>query len=350
MTYSIERADLKRDKAEILRICQANLPNFPTQASERFDWMYLQNPAGQGLCWKATSSEGNMVGITSVFPCRLLVRGQALLAGIAGDFAVDKRFRAFGPALQLQKAAISEIGGEMQFVYGLPNHQAEPLQLRAGYRSIGQITRLIKPMSAPYLAERFLGSDSRLARAATILDPVLRLFSRATFYRSRRRYRKEVLSEFDQRFQPLWHLAAAQHPIAGERSVELLNWRIAQCPYRRSNILALIDSNSGEVSAYIASYSEGRRTFITDLLARDEDAWMEAVIAEFLKRQAKQPTEFVSIMCFGAARLTAVLRDFGFVRRPDMGPLLLSERQNFPCGNTLSDVNNWYLLEASTDL
>ena len=62
----------------------------------------------------------------------MLVNGEMVYAGIAGDFAVDKKHRAYGPAIKIQRDIQNKIDDfKFEFIYGIPNKLSKPLFLDA---------------------------------------------------------------------------------------------------------------------------------------------------------------------------------------------------------------------------
>jgi hypothetical protein len=103
--YTIIEANANENKDDILPILKRNLN---IASMQRYDWNYKNCPYGNARCWLA-KCENSYVGSAAIFPRKIIIKGEPMYAGIAGDFAVDKNHRAYGPALKLQKEILSQL-------------------------------------------------------------------------------------------------------------------------------------------------------------------------------------------------------------------------------------------------
>ena len=118
--YTIIKAEVEKDKENILSILQRNLD---IASSQRYDWNYKQCPYGNALCWLAKFEPSNsFVGSASLFPRKLLIKEESTNAAIAGDFAIDKNYRGYGPAFKLHREILSKVNDfGYNLIYGIPN-------------------------------------------------------------------------------------------------------------------------------------------------------------------------------------------------------------------------------------
>ena len=238
--FIIEQRDPAPYRGEIIKFWKEYLPGTP---AKRFDWMSKGNPAGPARWFLAFEKvSGELAGTLSVMPKKLAVNGKFLMAGIIGDLMVSKKYRVFGPALQLQRTVLESFPSlGVKLLYTVPNKAAEEIMLRAGYQKIGHFIRLVKPLnfkkqfqmnSFPRIGA-FLAWDARL---------VLRLISKETYMKNEGQLRE--IREFNEAHNVFLRQFAGKPSIAGERTHESLNWRFFKNPLRRLNVLVLEKAKS----------------------------------------------------------------------------------------------------------
>lgn len=348
MTYSIIKADLKKDKEEILALWKRNFPGVP---EERYPWIYENNPSGSARCWLAKNSEENsVVGSVALFPRRILIKGEYLVAGIAGDFSVIKEFRGFGPALSLQRETASNYVNEgFDILYGLPNKQSEGIVKRAGYSAIGDILWLTKPLNSQnYLKKKFkLPLIAEIASKPT--DMAMRMLARENFYVRPKDYTCELLTHFDSRFDILWEKAAPRFPIIGERTCSYLNWRFSQSPHISYLIFVIKYAKTDEILGYIIFSIAQNKTHIADLLSLN-DHTLNALLSEFLLALRRECIDSVSIYLAGCINLVRELQRYGFFIRARESKLLALFPPDSPFAQYISEIKNWYLMVGDNDI
>ncbi|HLG22805.1 MAG TPA: GNAT family N-acetyltransferase, partial [Candidatus Manganitrophaceae bacterium] len=262
--YSIFLSDLEKNREEILHSWKKNLPHLP---EARYPWIYEKNPYGPAACWLAKyAAQDKVVGATALFPRKFLSRGKPLMAGIAGDFGVDQEHRGFGPALSLQRAAVSackETGFEV--LYGIPTGQSEPALLRAGYKIVGHMIRMTKLIRSDDYLKRRIGWGN-LPKA--FLGPVnlaIRLLSKESYRTLRQECLLRPISVFDERFDRFWERVSGRYSLIGERKSRYLNWRFIQCPHKNYSVFALTRKETDEILGYVCAYVAGNRIHVADL-------------------------------------------------------------------------------------
>lgn len=349
MSYSVYRVDPRENKGAIL---SALLRNFPETPERRFSWIYEGNPYGSPACWVLKeSTENKVVGSAVLFPRRLFVEGQPRLAGLAGDFVMDREHRALGPALALQKEAVaSNSTAEFDFLYGFPNEQAEKVLCRAGYRVVGTLLRIVKPLRCEYYLSRSLSTGLSMRALSKITDLSMRLAFKEIYHKTPRKYGFESLTRFDHRFDDLWARVRGRYKIIGERTSAFLNWKYERSPYRESTLSALTHKRTGEVLGYIVSYPEKGHTWIADLLALDEDGIFDSLLSEFLRWQYSQGSYSVTALYLGHPFLIKKLRSFGFFARKYQRTLTVCAKRGSNVAPCLLDANNWYVFSGDGDV
>src|SRR5262245_32410123 len=94
MPFSVRRAT-PSDRHLIKRTIAEYLPT--VDPTRRYDWLYLGNPHGTALTWLATDdASGELAGLTSFFPRRMIVDGVEACGALGGDGYVRPAFRRRG--------------------------------------------------------------------------------------------------------------------------------------------------------------------------------------------------------------------------------------------------------------
>src|SRR5262249_19654328 len=111
MAITVRHADLKRDRDELIRFLYQDLTN--RSDDKRFDWLYLNSPAGQGVVSLAIEEPSSRtVGAAAVFPRQFWFHGKPKRVWVLGDFCITRDSRTLGPALLLQRACLNSLARE----------------------------------------------------------------------------------------------------------------------------------------------------------------------------------------------------------------------------------------------
>ncbi|MBI5180231.1 MAG: GNAT family N-acetyltransferase [Nitrospirae bacterium] len=340
---------MKKNKEDIVALWKRNFQDVP---EERYPWIYEDNPAGSALCFLIQNSkQDTIVGATALFPRRLFINGRPFMAGIAGDFLIDKSHRSLGPALLLQKAAISNCNGKgFNIFYGFPNSQSEAVLQRVGYKIIGDVFRLTKPLRSNYYLKKHIKSRLIAKALSKPADIAMRLVSSENYYKRADRNTIELLSSFDKRFDTLWEKAITKFPIIMERSSSYLSWRYSQSPHNNYNIFALIQEDSREVIGFIIFHVVENRVYIDDVLALDTEAILDALLSEFLIFQREKGMDSVLAGYMGTYNFIKKLLSYGFSIKDKESKVLAYIPSDSPYLSLLLNRENWHLMPGDNDI
>lgn len=342
----ISKADLKKDKKDIIELWERNFPGIP---KARYEWLYEGNPAGPAICWIA-KKDGEATGSAALFPRRLFVNGQAITGGIAGDFSVIKGFRGFGPALSLQREAVSNYVREgFDILFGFPNKYSEGILIRAGYTAVGDILSLTRPLKSQYYLKKNFNLPIIAKIVSKPIDMVMRMLARENFYTKPKDYACEPLTHFDSRFDILWEKVAPQFTIIGERSCSYLNWRFSRSPHREYSIFVIKHAKTHEIFGYIIFYFVQNKAKIADLLSLN-DYTLNALLSEFLLLLRRKCIDSVSINLAGCKNLVGKLQKYGFYIRDNSGKFILRYPPGSSFSEDIKEINNWYFMAGDNDI
>jgi hypothetical protein len=268
-TYTVEPADLERDRETFLEVKRRNFPHIPYGIDE-YRWYFQENPLGTGRIWLVVAyPEERVVGVAGLGVRRLRIGSETYTVGLASDFAVDKEHRSLMPALMLQKAVAASASDAMPVIYGTPNKNAQPVFRRIGYKEVGAVQRWVKPLRVgPYL-RKLSGSARFAAPLGGAIDLTRRVSARLTVRRTPG-LKLTRFDRFDTRFDQLWDENAGAEGVLVERRSEYLNWRFADCPYQRYTSVGLMSKGSSRLLGYATYFWRDRHASCSDVFAAPE--------------------------------------------------------------------------------
>jgi GNAT superfamily N-acetyltransferase len=199
------------DEPLVLELLHLALGEGPAARSPAFfRWKHLANPFGRSFMLVA-ESQSKIIGLRAFMRWRFVVGGRTLSAVRAVDTATHPEFQRMGVFSTLTRAALGELGDEVDFVYNTPNKKSLAGYLKMGWSMVGTLPvslRVRRPIRFA-LAVAGVGAEQRAMPAVeaesvrVILDADIEL--------------SELLAEA--------HLAGPE--ITTERSAEYVRWRYA---------------------------------------------------------------------------------------------------------------------------
>jgi hypothetical protein len=285
-----------------------------------------------------------------LFPRRTLIDGKHYRAGIAGDFAVDREHRGVGPALSLQRAAVSNCR-ERRFdvLYGFPNRRSQSILQRAGYKAVADVLRMTKPLRSRYYLKRRIETPFVTRALSRPVDFVIRLIS-GEYHRNQNRYSFETPSFFDERFDDLWKKGSTRFPIIGERTSSYLNWRYARSPHVTYSVFALTPKGDDALLGYIVYHIRENKANIADLFSLDLDVTLDLLISGFINHLRKNCIDSVTVCYAGTQVFINKLLDHGFSIREREGKIVVYSPSDNPLYAFLLNKENWYLMPGDNDI
>jgi GNAT superfamily N-acetyltransferase len=342
--YVILDGDVGRDRSAVLDLGKRNLPGF---SPERFTTYYERHPYGPPLFQLALTPAGEPVGMAALFPAPVWIDGVVVDAAVAGDFSVDARHRAFGPALLLQRRLLERADDRgFQLAFGIPNSAAEPLLRRVGYRRVGAMDTFVKLLRIGSVVRRY-ARDPRAARLAAQLS------AGALSALGRRRVRGrlpslEAPAAFDSRFEGLLASVRTRARVVPERRIDVLNWKFRAGVGDRYAISA-VPQGSG-IAAYAVVLRNDRVHRIVDLVY-DGPRSLEAVIGGVIRRADAEHSIAVTIQQLGKdATLRRVLQGHRFVVEADSVGLDVFVSPSAPPPSFVFEPEHWSLLPGDVDI
>ncbi|MCP4650121.1 MAG: GNAT family N-acetyltransferase [PVC group bacterium] len=346
--YTIVKADIDNDKNDIKGVIDRNLGE---HSQDWYEWKYTQCLGDHKSCFIARdeSKGSTAVGTVSLFPRFMRHEGKDIKVAIAGDIAVDKAHRAFGPALKLEKTVLEDAKNNgVNFVICLPNKAAEALMLRVGYQKIGTMGRFVKLLRTEYKLKKIIKITVLRKIAAAVLDFFIAIFSKERAFINKSGLKAELISSFDAGFDELWQNAEYPFKLVERRSSQFLNWRY-QPAAGKYKIFSLSNKDNKKIG-YVVFLIENNVFHIFDMFALDYDVSVKKLLAEFISFVRKEKGDAVSVSCFGSPRIKEKLKSFSFVKRDEAGMSILMYCLDDSFKSLVSNEENWYFFMGDNDV
>jgi hypothetical protein len=343
MSLTIRKASLESDRPGIVAFLRRFLtPEFDVA---RFDWLYTRGPHGQAQAWLACDREQDIVGVSAVFPRRFSVRGGTAVGWVLGDFCLADRYRALGPALQLQRATLESARVEADFCYDFPSDAMMAVYSRLCIGKSGSLIRWAKPLRVEPKLERALGSKKLAAFAAKPGNAVLR--ARGWKGPESSCDVELFMGPCGEEFSELGRSIAAES-IAGvriEKSASYVNWRFLD--RGASNVRILVARKSGRLVGYVVFRSEKKDARILDLVSPNNPGVIARLLHSAVNELALLGASSVSLTAGNHHPWAGCFRQSGF-RPREASPIVLIVRPGSAVSS--SDLeNDWFLMEGERD-
>jgi RimJ/RimL family protein N-acetyltransferase len=273
----IERATEKH-KMHVLEMLSEHMPG--ADVVRRHAWLYEQNPHGRALTVVAYDSKtGEPLGLTSVFPRRIMVAGRMRMGSIGGDGYVRPVARRRGVATTMHRAVASYMRDEgVELMFGPP----EPYNLRALERAGARVVTHVRRYARPHAVHGLLRRFSRLG--------------------SRNAVRLAPIEGCDKRVEEVWERSVDKTMVAPVRDAAHYAWRFAASPAGAQRAFAVLEGNR-TAGVCVIERKEGRAAVVdmlapadsfTRLLRAVSDACDEASLMTQLNEQGPAAAGLIS--------------------------------------------------------
>jgi GNAT superfamily N-acetyltransferase len=199
-------------------------------------WQYNDNPAGTAISALLRAPVGGpVVSQYASLPLRMSIDGEPKLACISINLLTDPAHRGKGVLVHAGEAAHElMVRAGAACIFGFPNANSFHAVVKyLGYRLVGDIPFLVRPVNLPRLlaralprlgAWRLLEKLPSLSRAPASPAPLAGL-------------RIEAIDCFDEYFDEFWKRVAHRHRVWIVRDARRLNWRFRAIPTRHYHCL-----------------------------------------------------------------------------------------------------------------
>lgn len=279
MKIYVRPVDLASEREKLLLLLQRNLPDLDHR--NRFDWLYVKNPAGQPYAWFVCGDgTDEAMGVASVFPRFVWIGTEPAKCGQVGDFAVDAAFRSLGPALALQRATLQSVDeGALAFCYDCPPHDRGLATFRRMRLAPAcRMARMVKPLRSDRFVDDHLPPFWAVrAPAKWIANAMLRIADRGRV-RGRGLVIENYEGDFTEEFSRFdGRIAQLGNSIRSRRCADYLNWRYRLQPAHQHR--AIVARRAGELVAFAVYTVRGDYARLLELVATGEEESVSVVLA-----------------------------------------------------------------------
>ena len=320
---------------------------YPGDMSARYEWLYKSNPHGEALTWLAFErASGEAVGCTSIFPRRVIVRGQMRIGGIGGDCFIEPRVRRQGLATALHAASFDQMrSGGVDFMYGPPTPNNLGALVKAGSHLVTKYKRWVRPLTSrgAYRAAFSRVPTKGQAQLAHIPIMVLDRLTRS----DARGFALEEIDNFGDEFDLMFERAAASHTVACSRDSAYLKWRYQSAPAQRQTPLAV--RRGGELIGFLALEQADEYAAIADLFSAADSKLMDAILQLAIDHAtATGCSSLETSLTYDSALGRRLLRH-GFIGREERG-FQVAVGEDDPQADALCGSDSWHFTEADQDM
>lgn len=278
--------DIDKYKDIIVDLWKKNLSN---GSDERFEWLYKKNPLGPAVTWLAKlEATGEFVGCNSVYPREIIVNGRRFKMGIVIDFAVNKQYRVFGPALQIEKSIVlnSKAAG-FDFIFAWPSPASIGVFTRAGYKAIGEVTHYVKLLKTEDKVIKIVKIPLLAKCLSFFTDIYLNLPGLLLRTLKSPKLQTESVKSCSPKIEDLWKIIAADEGIITDKSYSFFNWRYSQCKYEQYFFFNLFDKKDNSMKGVIVYSFSNKSVLVWDIIYLNS-RFLGFLINEFACSMLKQ--------------------------------------------------------------
>jgi hypothetical protein len=342
MSVQIRRAVLDSDCTDLIELSRRHLA--PNADRRRFDWLYFQNPFGSAHAWLAEdSTSGAAVGAAAAFPRKFLIDGTEKMGWVLGDFCLDEKYRALGPALRLQRACLECVEPPHEFCYDFPSDSMMAVYKRLGINQTGSLVRWAKPLRAEEKLESLTGSKTIAQGLGVIANAALA--NRG--YKGRNSDCEISAHEgsFGEEFSALDRQLTVAGCIRTVRTAEYLNWRYLAHPDVEHE--SLTARRKGKLIGYVVIATHPKIARIVDLCSIEEPAVIARLLAGAVERLTAGSAATANMAVGDGHPWTAIFERAGFIRR-ESSPVVVAPKPGSPLSEN-DFQKNWYLMQGERD-
>jgi GNAT superfamily N-acetyltransferase len=204
------------------------------------DWLCHRSPAGAVIAALAREGEtAQLIGEAATIPIRVSLSGRARTAGLSLSPLTDPAYqdRDIAASLLMDACALSGEDG-IAFSYSFPDTLSHwTFVHRAGFRDIGAVPLLIRPLNVERLALRTTQSPVQ-GRATSFARRIWGTSQAAPAREAPSGLEIAEVVSFDNSFAAFWYRVHHRFPVMVVRDPAYLNWRFVDVPTREYTIFA----------------------------------------------------------------------------------------------------------------
>lgn len=298
---------------------------FREDVSERYEWLYLGNPHGRALSWLAFDGNSpDPVGITSMFPRKVLVDGRIRRGSIGGDCYVMPVARRRGLATRLHEASFRDMRAlGVEFMYGPPAPNNLKTLVNAGSAEVAVYRRYGRPLTRQAVSAGMQaalpvgvrnGFGGRVVAGLSLMPHWLLECLRKNHPS---RCAIEPVARFDGEWNEFLDRAVHSYPICCVRDPEYLNWRYTQGASETRTPYGIY--HGGKLVGLVVLEKSGRQMIVVDILTMSNSADTGLTLRQAMHQAIEEGCDSISFATIPTTPLARRLFRLGFLAREGRG-------------------------------
>jgi hypothetical protein len=323
------------------------------ESQARFEWLYLQNPAGAARVWVLYGQGGDPVGFTACFPRRMWVAGRPCIALVGGDFSIAPAHRTLGPAVLLRREAKALVdAGEFDLLYSHPLPAMLPVHARVGHPQLGELMRWTLPLRADHiLATRLPNAAARLLTPPANVALAIHRWFGHTVSKASRRGGLELrrASEFSAEYETLDRALGQSYGVIGGRSPAYLAWRFLGNPTIDAFVVEAREGGQ-HLAGYVVLEHRGSATAVHDLAYVPGCGAEAALLRDAARRAVESGSSSLDIAVQRGFPGSGALASLGFWERDVANPTVCYGGKEFFGKPLVEDPQQWFMTVGDRDV
>jgi len=238
------------DDQDCLQLLRKIRGDSETAALAYHEWQCQRSPAGAAIASLARGAEtGQLVGQAVTIPINVRLSGKVRTAGLSLNPVVDPGYEDGDIFVGLMRdvCAFSAEAG-IAYSYGFPDQLSySKFVNKAGFRDIGSIPLLIRPLNPERLALKATRS-AVLGKTASIARKIWRTPPLAPPQEGPPGLEIVEVGSFDDSFAVFWDRIQHRFPVMVVRDPAYLNWRFSDAPTRE--YMTFVARSDGKIRGF----------------------------------------------------------------------------------------------------
>jgi len=258
------------DAEDSMRLVREAYGDIDAAAPAHCEWRFQRSPAGAAIGTLAREPEtGRLIGQAMIILVKVRLSGRVFMASLSLDPVTDPAYQGRGMVAGLLRDVCRLSTEEsVAFTYGLPNQESYRTFVNAaGFRNVGSVPLLIRPLNPERLAMKTTGSRA-LAKTASVARRVWRAPAPVRWQKAVPGLEIEEVGSFGGSFAIFWERVQHRFPVMVIRDPTYLNWRFVDVPAREYATFAA--RSEGDIRGFIvlraASLGRFSAGLIVDLM------------------------------------------------------------------------------------
>jgi hypothetical protein len=304
------------DENAVVALLQQNMDsgNTGTWNQNFWRWKHVNNPFGPSIGFVAVNNTGQIVGFQTFMRWRFKTGNTVIKAVRSVDTITNPEYRRYGISSALNHKAFDQMEASgIEFIFGTPNDQFLPGQMKWGFTYVALCQPLVKILNYP----RFLAGyiRNRKERGSTRQSSPEKLF----------RDKLPTMAEFIGNSEEINRLLQSgnqsdSQPESGhlftDRSLDYLRWRYSECP--RANYVVFNYKKDSALSGCAILRPNSRfglkEVVLSELLLSQPDKALASSLMHEIKRSLS--ADYIIAYYPHGSFEHRLLRSHGFLKVP----------------------------------